>query len=228
MMEKRGKMERKEIEEIYHGPLLSLISNAHAVHQRHHPIGEIQSCALISFKTGGCPENCKYCAQSSHYKTEIAPLPPLQIEELVDSAKRAIAAGASRICIGAAWREVRDGKAFDTILKCVTEITSLGVEVCCTLGMLTQEQAIKLKNAGLYAYNHNLDTSREFYPQIITTRTYDDRIKTIDCVEKAGLSVCSGGILGMGESAQDRISLIHTLVSREHIPDSITINMLSH
>lgn len=221
-------MERKEIEEIYNRPLLTLISDAHEIHKKHHVIGEIQACALISFKTGGCQENCKYCSQSAHYQTEVSPLPLMQKEELLKAAKKAIRSGASRICIGAAWREVRDGKAFDAILTSVSAVADLGVEVCCTLGMLTEEQAQKLKNAGLYAYNHNLDTSREFYPQIVTTRTYDDRLRTLDCVENVGLSLCSGGILGMGECPEDRISLLHTLVSRGKTPDSITINLLSH
>ena len=221
-------MEKKEMEEIYNRPLLALISDAHEIHKKHHVIGEVQTCALISFKTGGCQENCKYCSQSAHYQTEVSPLPLMQKEELLKAAKQAIQSGASRICIGAAWREVRDGKAFDAILTSVSAVADLGVEVCCTLGMLTEEQAQKLKKAGLYAYNHNLDTSREFYPHIVTTRTYDDRLRTLDCVETAGLSLCSGGILGMGESPEDRISLLHTLVSRGKTPDSITINLLSH
>ncbi len=219
-------MERKEIEILYHKPLLPLIFEATEVHKKHHKVGEIQVAALISFKTGGCPEDCKYCSQSSHYPSPVKPEALLSVEEMKRMAANAKANGATRICIGAAWREVKEGKAFDTLLEAISEISAMGVEVCCTLGMLTESQAQKLKKCGLYAYNHNLDTSKEFYSSIVTTRTYEERLKTLDCVEKCGLSVCCGAILGMGESDADRISFLHTLRSRTTPPDSIPINML--
>ncbi len=222
----RNDWKMEEIKEIYDTPLMRLIAKSHAVHTEYHDNEEVQVCSLISFKTGGCPENCKYCPQSSHYKTEVAPLPLLQYEEMVSMAQRAVSFGATRVCIGAAWREVKPGKAFDVILKAVKEITSMGVEVCCTLGMLEPQHAKALKEAGLYAYNHNLDTSQQYYKTIITTRTYEERLATLDTVEEAELSVCCGGILGMGESDLDRVLLIHTLATRKHHPESVPINFL--
>ncbi len=214
-----------KIRKIYQTPLIELLSQANHIHRQHHEAGEVQLCHLISYKTGGCTEDCAYCPQSARYQTEVAPLPLMQKEALLAQARKAVEAGASRVCIGAAWRGVRDGKAFDTILEVVKELTENGIEVCCTLGLLNQQQAQRLKAAGLYAYNHNLDTSRAFYKTIITTRTYDDRLQTLKRVEKAGISMCCGGIIGMGESREDRIALLHTLSKIQ--PESVPINFLT-
>lgn len=216
-----------ELEKLHQKPLLDLISQSHAIHCQLHPIGEVQVCSLISIKTGGCPEDCKYCAQSSRYQTSVKSQPMMPRKEVVDMAKQAISQGATRICLGAAWRQVRDSKQFDEVLDMVKEIRKLGVEVCCTLGMLKEPQAKRLKEAGIYAYNHNLDSSERFYETIITTRTYRDRLDTLDTVEKSGLSVCCGGIIGMGETAQDRLELLLTLSRRNPHPESVPINQLT-
>lgn len=216
----------EEISEIYHTPLLELVHRAGTIHKKYHKPSEIQVCSLISIKTGGCPEDCKYCPQSSHYQTNVDAQPLMKQEDVVAMAKRAIANGATRICLGAAWREVRDNKHFDDILEIIKTLTNMGVEVCVTLGMLKEHQAKKLADAGLYAYNHNLDTSREYYSTIITTRTYDDRLNTLKAAENANLSVCCGGIIGMGESIQDRLELIRTLANRTPQPESVPINRL--
>lgn len=213
-----------EIRRIYHKPLIELLSQANHVHQLHHEVGEVQLCHLVSYKTGGCPEDCAYCAQSARYKTDVAPLPLMQKETLFEQAHAAAANGATRICIGAAWRGVREGKAFDTILEVVKALTENGIEVCCTLGLLNKEQARRLKAAGLYAYNHNLDSSQSFYKTIITTRTYDDRLRTLKRIDEAGIGMCCGGIIGMGESREDRIALLHTLSKLQ--PESVPINFL--
>lgn len=217
----------EELKELYQLSLMVLISKAHHVHAKFHEMGDVQVCTLISVKTGGCPEDCKYCAQSSHYQTSVFPQKMLPCSDVIDEAKKAIARGSTRICLGAAWREVREGKAFEEVLEMIREIRNLGAEVCCTLGMLKEEHAIKLKNAGLFAYSHNLDTSERFYPEITTTRTYQDRLNTLDIVDKMGLSVCCGGILGMGETNEDRLELLRTLSSRNPQPDSVPINRLS-
>lgn len=216
-----------ELESLYELPLLELISKSHRIHHQFHQSGEIQVCNLISIKTGGCPEDCKYCAQSSRYQTSVFAQPMMQYEAVLSEAKKAIERGATRICLGAAWRGVRDSKQFEDVLLMVKGITDLGVEVCCTLGMLTKSQADRLKEAGLYAYNHNLDSSEKFYKTIITTRTYQDRLETLDIVEKANLSVCCGGILGMGEEPRDRLELLLTLCRRNPHPESVPINRLS-
>lgn len=216
-----------ELREIYDLPLLELISQSHRIHVQAHPLSEIQVCGLISIKTGGCPEDCKYCAQSSRYQTSISAQPMMPLVEVLSEAKKAIARGATRICLGAAWREIRDGKQFEALLQMIKEITGMGVEVCCTLGMLQDHQAARLKEAGLYAYNHNLDSSEQFYKTIITTRTYQERLDTLDVVEKADLSVCCGGILGMGETDRDRLELLLTLCRRNPHPESIPLNRLS-
>lgn len=220
-------MKLEEITRLNDLPLMELISQAHNLHKQFHQIGEIQVCSIISVKTGGCREDCKYCAQSSHYKTSIAAQPMMSLESVLSQAKLAINRGATRVCLGAAWRSPRNGIQFDQILLMIKEIAALGVEVCCTLGMLTADQAERLKKAGLYAYNHNLDTSESYYGSVITTRTYADRLATLDLVETAKLSVCCGGIIGMGESIQDRIALLHTLSSRNTQPESVPINCLS-
>lgn len=217
----------EEVEELSKTPLLELIMHACEVHRNYHKIGEVQVCHLISIKTGGCPEDCKYCAQSSRYKTEVKAQPMMELEEVLARAKQAISEGATRICLGAAWRAARDNLQFDKTVEMVRSIAELGVEVCCTLGFLSDTQAQKLKEAGLYAYNHNLDSSEKFYKTIITTRSYQDRLKTLDIVEQAGISSCSGGIIGMGETREDRLELLRTLASRNPHPESVPINLLS-
>jgi biotin synthase len=217
----------EEIQTIYNQPLMELITQANRVHGEHHNRCEVQVCSLISIKTGGCPEDCKYCTQSSRYQTATKAEPMMSVEEVVARAQTAVDKGATRVCLGAAWREVRDSAQFDRVLEMIRRITALGAEVCCTLGMVKEEQARKLKEAGLYAYNHNLDTSRGYYPTIITSRTYDDRLQTLDAVEQAGISVCCGGILGLGESIADRLDLLLTLATRNPHPESVPINQLS-
>lgn len=225
-MKIRSDWKQEEIREIHDSPLLELIYRAGGVHRAFHPPGQIQVCNLISIKTGGCPEDCKYCPQSARYQTDVAATPLMQEEEILARAKKALANGATRICLATAWRSPRDGTQFDRVLKVIRTLCDLGAQVCCTLGMLSERQAERLKEAGLYAYNHNLDTSREFYPMIITTRTFDDRLRTLDLVEKTGLTVCCGAIIGMGESVEDRISFIHTLATRASHPASVPLNFL--
>jgi len=225
-MECRSDWCKDELRSIHDSPLLALISCAGSVHRAYHPENEVQVCSLISIKTGGCPEDCKYCPQSSRNRTDVSATPLMQEEEIVASARRAIANGATRVCLGAAWRNIRDNAQFDLVLRAVQKIAEMRVEVCCTLGMLTEAQAGRLKQAGIYAYNHNLDSSPEFYSTIITTRSYEDRLRTLDAVEKAGISVCCGGIIGMGESIEDRIGLIHQLACRNPHPESVPINLL--
>lgn len=217
----------EELQKLNALPLVELISKSHGVHLQFHQPCEVQVCSLISIKTGGCPEDCKYCAQSSRYQTPISATPLMRLEAVLAEAKEAAERGATRICLGAAWREVRDSKQFDEVLEMVEGIKKLGVEVCCTLGMLKEHQAKRLKEAGLYAYNHNLDSSERFYPSFITTRTYQDRLNTLDVVDKTGLSVCCGGILGIGEEALDRLDLLLTLAKRNPHPESVPINRLS-
>lgn len=225
-MECRFDWTQEEIREMHDRPLLDLIFQAAAVHRKyHHPL-QIQACSLLSIKTGGCPEDCSYCPQAARYHTTVKAAPMMEEEEILRFAKRAIENWTTRICLGAAWRSVRDGPQFDRVVEIVKKLAALGVEVCCCLGMITGDQAERLKQAGLYAYNHNLDTSPEFYSTIITTRAYEDRLKTLDEVEKAGLSVCCGGIIGMGETIDDRIGLICTLARRNPHPDSVPINLL--
>lgn len=221
------KWSREQIADIYHTPLLDLVHQASLVHRHNHPSNEIQICHLISVKTGGCPENCHYCAQSSYYKTNVKAEPMMSHDEVMERAKEAKERGATRICLGAAWREVRNSPQFDAILSMISEINAMGLEACCTLGMLTEEHAERLSKAGLYAYNHNLDTSRKYYSEIVTTRTYDDRLRTLDIVSKADLTVCSGGIIGMGESIDDRLDLLHTLSNLKPQPESVPINILT-
>lgn len=222
----RNDWTREEINEIFHRPLLELIYQAATVHREYHATGEVQVCTLLSIKTGGCPEDCSYCPQAARYHTDVKVHKLLEKEVVVESALKAKEAGSTRFCMGAAWREVRDNRDFDKVLDMVKEVNGLGMEVCCTLGMLTDEQAQKLKDAGLYAYNHNLDTSEEHYSDIITTRNYDDRLNTIESASKAKLSVCSGGIIGLGESEQDRIGMLHTLATLPVHPESVPVNAL--
>jgi biotin synthase len=214
------------ISELYQMPLLELVFRAAEVHRRYHDSREVQLCTLLSIKTGGCPEDCAYCPQSSRYDTDVDSGRLLKTEEVLAAARTAREAGSTRFCMGAAWREVIDGRGFDRVLDIVRGVRDLGMEACCTLGMLTEEQARRLAEAGLSAYNHNLDTSEDYYGAIITTRTYDDRLRTIANVAKAGISVCCGGILGMGEGKLDRIKLLHTLANLDPQPESVPINAL--
>ncbi len=216
----------EEISEIYHSPVLELMYRAATVHREHHAIGEVQVCTLLSIKTGGCPEDCAYCPQAARYNTGVKVHKLLDTQVVLDAAQKAKNAGATRFCMGAAWREVRENRDFDKVLDMVKGVSELGMEVCCTLGMLNDQQAQKLKEAGLYAYNHNLDTSEEYYDDIISTRTYADRLKTISSVNKANISVCSGGIIGMGETEQDRIGMLYTLSTLPIHPESVPVNAL--
>ena len=215
-----------EVRALHDLPLPELLFAAHTVHRAHHKTDEVQLCTLLSVKTGGCPEDCHYCPQSSHYDTDVKSERFLQTDEVLAAATVARAAGATRFCMGAAWREVKEGPAFDRVLDMVRGVKELGMEACCTLGMLTPEQAVRLGEAGLTAYNHNLDTSRRHYKSIIGTRTYDDRLRTIDNVRKAGITVCSGGIIGMGESLDDRCEMLMTLAALDPQPESVPINAL--
>jgi len=215
-----------EIENIYHSPLLELIYQAATVHHENNNTGEVQVCTLLSIKTGGCPEDCAYCPQAARYNTGVDVQALMKKQEVLEYAAKAKAAGSTRFCMGAAWREVRDNKDFDCVLDMVKEVNEMGMEVCCTLGMLTEEQAKKLADAGLYAYNHNLDTSSDYYGEIIHTRTYDDRLQTLDNVRKAGVTVCCGGIIGLGETHVDRIKMLHTLATMPEHPESVPINAL--
>ena len=214
---------------LLNAPLLDLVDQARTVHRRHHIDGEVQLASLLSIKTGACPEDCKYCAQSAHYakSTGLKREALLDVEDVLNKAKVAKDAGASRFCMGAAWREVKDGEAFDSVLAMVKGVRALGMEACVTLGMLTQNQADRLAEAGLTAYNHNLDTSPEFYGEIVTTRTYQDRLDTLARVRKAGVEVCCGGIIGMGETVEDRARLLQTLANLDPHPESVPINALA-
>ncbi|MDN3654032.1 biotin synthase BioB [Ferruginibacter paludis] len=215
-----------EIENIYHRPLLDLIYEAATIHRGNKTYSEVQISSLISIKTGGCKEDCAYCPQAARYHTAIEVEPLMSVEKVKERAAVAKANGASRLCMGAAWREVRDNKDFDRVLEMVSEVNDMGMEVCCTLGMLTYEQAERLKEAGCFAYNHNIDTSSDNYNNIITTRTFEDRINTLNNVRKAKLSVCCGGIVGLGETDEDRIKMLHTLSTMQQHPDSVPINAL--
>lgn len=216
----------QEISAIYHRPLLSLLGLAQEVHRKFHAADEIQLCRLLSIKTGGCPEDCAYCPQSAHHEAQLERQPLMSKEQILAAATRAKADGASRFCMGAAWRSAPQGPEFDSVLESVRAVAGLGMEVCCTLGMLAESQAALLKQAGLTAYNHNLDTSPGFYGKIISTRIYQDRLDTLAAVRRAGITVCCGGILGMGESTEDRIGLLHQLASLAPHPESVPINML--
>jgi biotin synthase len=226
MAEIRNNWTREEITAIYNKPVLELVYEGATVHRRHHDPSEVQVCTLLSVKTGGCPEDCAYCPQAARYHTGVTVHKLLEVDEVLGKAREAQAAGSTRFCMGAAWREVRDNRDFDKVIDMVKGVNGLGMEVCCTLGMLTHEQALRLKDAGLYAYNHNLDTSEEFYGDVITTRTYQDRLETLGHVRSAKISVCSGGIIGMGEQEQDRIGMLHTLATLPEHPESVPVNAL--
>jgi biotin synthase len=216
----------EEIRDIYNTPLLDLIYRAASVHKQYNDTGEVQVCTLLSIKTGGCPEDCAYCPQAARYNTGVGVQALLKKEEVLEYAARARAAGSTRFCMGAAWREVRDNKDFDRVLEMVQGVNEMGMEVCCTLGMLTEDQAKRLAAAGLHAYNHNLDTSADYYTEIISTRTYEDRLNTLDHVRKAGVTVCCGGIIGLGETHEDRTGMLHTLSTMPKHPESVPINAL--
>ncbi|GAA5521192.1 biotin synthase BioB [Aliifodinibius salicampi] len=216
----------KEISDIYHTPLMELIFRASTVHHKYHEIGEIQVCTLLSIKTGGCPEDCAYCPQSAHNNTEVEAGEMLDRETILSAARKAKKSGSTRFCMGAAWRNARNTKDFERVIDMVKEITSMDMEVCCTLGMLSDEQAAALKEAGLYAYNHNLDSSEDFYNRIISTRKYQDRLDTLNRVRENDISVCCGGIIGMGETDKDRIELIYNLATMPTHPESVPINAL--
>jgi len=216
----------QEVRALHDLPLPELLFRAQTVHRQHHAADEVQLCTLLSVKTGGCPEDCAYCPQSSHYETPVSVEKSLAVDEVLGAAKQARETGATRFCMGAAWREVKDGPAFDNVLAMVRGVRALGMEACVTLGMLNDDQAKRLKEAGLTAYNHNLDTSRQHYKSIISTRSYDDRLATLDRVRRAGITVCSGGIIGMGESIDDRCEMLRTLACLDPQPESVPINTL--
>jgi biotin synthase len=215
-----------DIEQIYSAPFMDLVFQAQLVHRKHHAANEVQGSVLLNIKSGGCPEDCAYCPQSAHYKTGVARTELVSVDDALRAASAAREQGATRFCMGAAWRDVPHGPQFDRVLEMVRGVRALGMEACCTLGMLDQQQADALADAGLTAYNHNLDTAPDFYGQIITTRSYDERLATLERVRAAGITVCCGGILGMGESRQQRIGLLQQLATLNPHPESVPINML--
>lgn len=217
---------KEELLELYNKPLLELVFEAATVHRVHHNPLEVQMSSLLSIKTGGCPEDCGYCPQAARYHTDVDAQKLMTVESVLEQARNAKANGSSRLCMGAAWREVRDNKDFDNVIEMVQGVNDLDMEVCCTLGMMNEDQAKRLKNAGLFAYNHNLDTSKDYYDDVISTREYEDRLNTIDNARKAGISVCSGGIIGMGEAVEDRIGLLMSYMEMDTPPESIPINAL--
>jgi biotin synthase len=222
----RNNWTKEEIQEIYDLPVLELVYQAATLHRKYNNTAEVQVCTLLSVKTGGCPEDCAYCPQAARYHTDIHVHGLMQTAEVLEHAQKAKKAGSTRFCMGAAWREVRDNRDFDRVLDMVKGVNAMGMEVCCTLGMLTKSQADKLAEAGLFAYNHNLDTSAEFYDEIITTRRFEERLETLGHVRQAGISVCCGGIIGLGETHKDRINMLCTLANLPEHPESIPINAL--
>lgn len=217
---------QQEILDIYNKPFMDLLYEAATVHRQFHDPNVVQVSTLLSIKTGGCPEDCGYCPQAARYHTSIEGNDLMSVQQVKAQALRAKSAGSSRVCMGAAWRNVRDGEEFDQVLEMVRTINKLDMEVCCTLGMLTENQAQRLAEAGLYAYNHNLDTSEEYYKEVISTRGFEDRLKTIDNVRKTNVTVCSGGIIGMGESIEDRAGMLVALATLNPQPESVPINAL--
>ena len=218
--------DRAAIAALFQNPILDLIYQAATVHRDHHEPREVQVCTLLSIKTGGCPEDCGYCSQSAHFDTNLKKQQLLSIAAVQEAAERAAGSGSTRFCMGAAWRQVRDGDEFDRVLDMISAVAATGMEVCCTLGMLDADQARRLKEAGLTAYNHNLDSGENYYSEVVTTRTYQDRIDTIGHVGRAGINVCCGGILGLGESNDDRIDLLYALTQLPTAPESIPVNAL--
>ena len=226
MTETAARLTLDEVASLYRTPVLDLIVRAAEVHRTHHDPTKVQVCVLLSIKTGGCPEDCGYCPQSARYQTEVKAQGLLDVESVLEAARQAKADGATRFCMGAAWREVKDNAQFDQVLDMIRGVKSLDLEACCTLGMVTEDQASRMKEAGLDAYNHNLDSSEAFYGRIIGTRTYQDRLDTLANVRKSGIAVCCGGIVGMGETDDDRIAMLHTLASLPEPPESVPINAL--
>ncbi|UGU14261.1 biotin synthase BioB [Sinomicrobium kalidii] len=226
MSETRHNWTKEEILEIYNKPLMELLYEAATVHRKHHDPNTVQVSTLLSIKTGGCPEDCGYCPQAARYHTDIEGNGLMSVQQVKAQALRARAAGSSRVCMGAAWRNVKDGPEFDEVLEMVRTINKLDMEVCCTLGMITENQAKRLAEAGLYAYNHNLDTSEEYYKEVISTRGYQDRLETIGNVRKTNVTVCSGGIIGMGEKLEDRAGMLVALSTLSPQPESVPINAL--
>jgi biotin synthase len=224
--ELRYDWKKGEVQSIYDTPLPELVYRAQTVHRENHQPDRVQTCQLISIKTGGCPEDCAYCPQSAHYDAELEREGLLDPQHVISVAREAVGRSVTRMCMGAAWREAPQGREFEKVLEMVRGVSALGLEVCCTLGMLTDQQAVRLKEAGLTAYNHNLDTSPEFYGNIITTRVYEERLNTLAAVRRAGITVCCGGILGMGEKASDRVGLLQQLATLQPHPESVPINML--
>lgn len=214
------------IEEIYHQPLIELVFQAAKAHREYFDPTKVQVSSLLSIKTGGCPEDCSYCPQAARYHTDVKVHKMMEVDAVLSAAQKAKEGGASRFCMGAAWREVRDNRDFDKVIEMVKGVTSMKMEVCCTLGMLTAEQAARLHEAGCYAYNHNVDSSEDFYDEVITTRDYDDRLDTLKNVRKSGMTICSGGIIGMGETHEDRIGMLFTLANLNPHPESVPINAL--
>ncbi|MEO5717726.1 MAG: biotin synthase BioB [Chthoniobacterales bacterium] len=216
-----------ELKRLYDQPLFDLISQSRAVHLEHWRGEQVQRCSLLSIKTGGCSEDCSYCAQSAHYSTGLEREELMPVDEIMSAAQQARAQGATRFCMGAAWRGVRDGTAkFEQVLETVREVSQLGMEVCVTLGEIGPNEARRLKEAGVTAYNHNIDTSPEFYPEIVTTHTFENRLTTIAAVQESGMAVCCGGIVGMGESATDRLRMLEVLCNFDPQPESVPINCL--
>jgi len=226
MTEIRNNWSLTEAEAIYNAPFLDLVYRAATVHRQFHESQEVQVCILLSVKTGGCPEDCAYCPQAARYHTDVKVHKLMEVEEVLSAASDAKSKGSTRFCMGAAWREVRDNRDFDKVIDMVKGVNAMDMEVCCTLGMITESQAERLKDAGLYAYNHNLDTSEEYYNEIISTRQFDDRIHTLNNVRKSGISVCSGGIIGMGETVSDRVNMLITLANMPSHPESVPVNAL--
>ena len=222
----RNDWTKAEILEIYNKPMMELLYEAATVHRKHHDPNKVQVSTLLSIKTGGCPEDCGYCPQAARYHTDIEGNDLMSVSQVKAQALRAKASGSSRVCMGAAWRNVKDGEEFDNVLEMVRTINKLDMEVCCTLGMVTENQAQRLAEAGLYAYNHNLDSSEEYYKEVISTRGYQDRLDTIGNVRKSNVTVCSGGIIGMGESLEDRAGMLVALATLNPQPESTPINAL--
>jgi biotin synthase len=225
-MEPRSDWTLEQVRELYEMPLLELVFKAQTIHRANHDPLKVQKCTLLSIKTGGCPEDCGYCPQAARYNTGVDSEKLMSLPDVLASARAAKDSGSTRFCMGAAWRNVKDGKQFDEVIEMVRAVNDLGLQVCTTLGMLKGDQAKRLKEAGLYAYNHNLDTSEEFYEEIISTRAYQDRLDTLNQVREAGLTVCCGGIVGMGETDDDRLKFLQRLASFDPHPESVPINAL--
>ena len=221
-----NKITSEQIKNLFTIPLNELIFKAREIHKKNFEDGDVQLASLISIKTGSCPEDCKYCPQSAHYNVNLKKENLIDVSEVKEAAKLAKKNGANRFCMGAAWKKLRDGKDIDAVIEMIKEVKSLDLEACVTLGSITKDQAERLKDAGLDAYNHNIDTSPDYYKKIITTRTFDERLETIQNARRAGISVCSGGIIGMGESWNDRAEMLRVLANLEPQPESVPINAL--